>query len=71
LGAAARLEATGHTSLARSLHDAASAAFFNGFETACLVAAGIAAVGALLAAALIPAQPPRATTDASELQAIG
>ena len=71
LGAAERLEATGHTSLARSLHDAASAAFFNGFETACLVAAGIAAAGALLAAALIPAQPPRATTEAGDLQAIG
>jgi hypothetical protein len=55
--AAANLAAGGHAPLARALHDAASSAFFDGFEMACLVAAGVAAVGALLAAALIPAQP--------------
>jgi EmrB/QacA subfamily drug resistance transporter len=58
-GAADQLDAAGHARLARTLHDAAAGAFFRGFEAACLVAAGVAAVGAILAAALIPAQPPR------------
>jgi EmrB/QacA subfamily drug resistance transporter len=67
LGAAGQLDASGHTSLARTLHDAASTAFFHGFGAACLVAAGVAAAGAVLAAALIPAQPPLAMSGASEV----
>jgi EmrB/QacA subfamily drug resistance transporter len=59
LGAADRLAAGGHGDLATTLHDAASAAFFNGFETACLVAAGVAIAGALVALALLPAHPSR------------
>jgi hypothetical protein len=70
-GAAAELDATGQTSLARTVHDAATAAFFGGFEAACLVAAAVAAGGALLAGALIPAQPPNATGDAAHVEAIG
>src|SRR5262245_21523133 len=58
LGAAAQLEATGHTSLARVLQDAASTAFFDGLAAACIVAGGVAVVGAVLSLALIPAQPP-------------
>jgi EmrB/QacA subfamily drug resistance transporter len=57
-GAAAQLDATGHTGLATTLRDAASTAFFDGFALACLVGAGVAIGGALLAAALLPAQPP-------------
>jgi hypothetical protein len=57
--AAGQLDAGGHTGLARTLRDAASTAFFDGFGAACLLAAGIAAVGAILAAVLIPAQSPR------------
>jgi MFS family permease len=67
LGAAGQLHASGHTSLARTLHDAASTAFFHGFGAACLVAAGVAAAGAVLAAALIPAQPPLAMSGAGEV----
>jgi hypothetical protein len=63
-GTAARLDAGGHTALARTLHDAATTAFFHGFQAACLVAAGIAAVGGALAAALIPAHPPSANSGA-------
>jgi EmrB/QacA subfamily drug resistance transporter len=70
-GAAAQLQAAGHRSIARTVHDAASTAFFHGFAAACLVAAGVAAVGALFAIALIPAQPPRATSEATHLEAIG
>jgi EmrB/QacA subfamily drug resistance transporter len=59
LGAAGRLEAVGQSGIARSLHDAATSAFFDGFQTAVLVAAGIALGGALVALALIPNQPPQ------------
>jgi EmrB/QacA subfamily drug resistance transporter len=43
--------------LAAELKATASAAFFDGFAAGCLVAAGVAAVGALAAAVLLPAQP--------------
>jgi len=54
---------TGHPELAQSIHDAASAAFFDGFRVANLVAAGVTAVGALIALALLPAHP---TTDSDD-----
>jgi hypothetical protein len=58
-GAATQLAAGGHAELAQALHNAAAAAFFDGFEVACLVAAAVSAVGAILAVVLIPSQPPR------------
>ena len=66
-GAADRLDAAGQTGLAGSLHDAASAAFFHGFETAVFVAAAIALAGAVMAAILIPSQPPRASATTGEI----
>jgi hypothetical protein len=57
-GTASQLNARGHPQLAASLQDAASTAFFHGFETAVLVAAGIALAGSVVALVLIPAQPP-------------
>jgi hypothetical protein len=39
------------------IHAAASSAFFDGLSAGCLVAAGVAAAGALMAAVLLPAQP--------------
>jgi hypothetical protein len=65
-GAAAQLGASGHSSLAASLRDAASAAFFHGFQTSVLVAAGIAVAGAVMALVLIPAQPPSETAVPAE-----
>jgi hypothetical protein len=56
---AVRLAAGGRTTVARTLHNAASNAFFDGFAVACLVAAAVALAGAVMAAILIPAQPPR------------
>ena len=56
-GAAAELEARGHTGVARALHDSASTAFFHGFGAACLVAAGVAVGGILVAVLLLPARP--------------
>jgi hypothetical protein len=58
---AARLGADGEP-----LRQAASDAFFHGFGVACVVAGGVAAAGAVMAAVLIPAQPP-----AGELQVEG
>jgi EmrB/QacA subfamily drug resistance transporter len=61
---AARLGAGHHTALARMLHHAAASAFFDGFSAACLVAACVALAGAVMAAALIPAQPPQPGAEA-------
>jgi EmrB/QacA subfamily drug resistance transporter len=57
--AAAHLDAAGQTGMALTLRHAASRAFIDGFGAACLVAAGIALAGAVMAATLLPAQPPR------------
>jgi EmrB/QacA subfamily drug resistance transporter len=64
LGVADRLGATGHADVAGAVHDAASTAFFDGFQIAVLVAAGIALAGAAVALALLPAQPPRVGGEA-------
>jgi EmrB/QacA subfamily drug resistance transporter len=58
------LQHAGHAALATMVHNAASSAYFHGFTAANLVAAGVAAVGALMALALLPAQP------TSEAQAV-
>jgi EmrB/QacA subfamily drug resistance transporter len=71
LGVADRLDALGHPRLASAIHDAASSAFFHGFGVANYVAAGIAALGAVMALALLPAHPNVDSDDASEQQAIG
>jgi EmrB/QacA subfamily drug resistance transporter len=65
LGAAAQLDATGHGGLAAALRDSASAAFFQGFEIACLIAAAVAIAGAVVAVVLIPAQPPQPSAEAA------
>jgi hypothetical protein len=43
--------------VARAIEEAANSAFFSGFHAGDLVAAGVAAVGAVVALALLPAQP--------------
>jgi EmrB/QacA subfamily drug resistance transporter len=67
LGAADQLSAAGHGDLAAALREGASAAFFHGFEIACLVAAAVAIAGAIIAVALIPAQPPQPSAEAIEV----
>jgi EmrB/QacA subfamily drug resistance transporter len=52
-----KLSRLGHPALGEALHQAASQAFLNGLSAGCLVAAGVAAAGALAAAAFLPAQP--------------
>jgi EmrB/QacA subfamily drug resistance transporter len=61
----------GHPALAAAIHNAASSAFFDGFHIANYVAAGVAAAGALMALALLPAQPTVSIDDAPETQALG
>ncbi len=63
LTVAVKLTRGGHPVVATGVHNAASAAFFDGFHAANYVAAGIAAAGALMALALLPAQPAATTTD--------
>jgi hypothetical protein len=57
LAVSAHLDGAGQPGLAGQVHDAASAAFFHGFSAGNLVAAGLAAVGALVALVLLPAHP--------------
>ena len=61
LGIAERLSGAGHAGLAASVRAAASAAFFQGYQAGCLVAAGVAIAGAAIAGLLLPAHPRVAT----------
>ena len=65
LTVAARLTDAGHPRLAASVHHAANSAFFDGFHVATYVAAGITAGGAVMALALLPAQPTTSQNDAA------
>jgi len=72
-GAAERLSAGGQAQLATVLQSAASDAFFNGFQAACLVAASVSGAGAVFAALWLPNRPPQAqavpATDHEENEA--
>src|SRR6266576_3313955 len=62
----------GHPAIAAGIHNAATSAFFQGFSTANLVAAGVATAGALMALALLPAHPSAGPEDEPpELQSLG
>jgi EmrB/QacA subfamily drug resistance transporter len=67
---AGNLDHAGHPALASAVHDAASSAFLHGFHTANYVTAGVAAAGALMALALLPAHPTTSGDDAPEAQSI-
>jgi hypothetical protein len=71
LTAAGKLTHAGHPVLASAIHNAANSAFFQGFHAATYVAAGIAAAGAVMALALLPAQPTTSRDDTPELPALG
>jgi hypothetical protein len=66
-----QLGRSGHPALASAVHDGASLAFFHGFSAANYLAAGIAAVGALIALAFLPAHPTPDADDAPERQSLG
>jgi len=63
---AGHLSHAGQVAYGAAVHDAASNAFFHGFSAANIVLAGVAAAGALMALALLPAHPVRAPADTSE-----
>ena len=69
--AAGKLTHGGHPALAAAIHNAASSAFFDGFHVANYVAAGVAAAGAVMALALLPAQPTVTNDDAPDTQPLG
>ena len=68
---AGRVAHAGHPALATALHSAAGSAFFDGFHAADYVAAGVAAAGAIMALALLPAQPTVSSGDTFEQRAPG
>src|SRR6266702_1828701 len=55
--AAGKIAALGHPALGQELQLASTNAFLRGLTVACLVAGGVAAAGAVLAALFLPAQP--------------
>jgi EmrB/QacA subfamily drug resistance transporter len=57
LTVAGRVAHAGHPVLAAAIHNASSSAFFHGFTAGNYVAAGVAGAGAVVALALLPAQP--------------
>jgi hypothetical protein len=71
LTAASKLGSAGHPVLASAVHDAAGAAFFHGFQASNYLAAGVAAAGAVMALALLPAQPTVSSDDTAQLPALG
>ena len=71
LTVAGKLTDTGHPLLASAIHNAANSAFFQGFHAADYLAAGIAAAGAVMALALLPAQPTSSRDDTPQVPALG
>jgi EmrB/QacA subfamily drug resistance transporter len=71
LTAAGKLGSAGHPALASTVHDAAGAAFFDGFHAANYLAAGVAAAGAVMALWLLPAHPTVGSDDTAEVRALG
>jgi EmrB/QacA subfamily drug resistance transporter len=67
--AAGQVSAAGHSALGQAIHTAATNAFIHGLSVGALVAGGVAAAGAVLAAWFLPAQPtsPSVATPAQSL----
>jgi hypothetical protein len=64
--AAGKIAALGHPGLGPARQHTAASAFLRGLTISCLVAAGVAAAGALLAVLFLPAQPAAPATDEAE-----
>jgi EmrB/QacA subfamily drug resistance transporter len=71
LAAAGKLASGGHPVLASAVHRAASGAFFSGFHAGDFLAAGVAAAGAVMALALLPAQPKTSRDETPQVPALG
>jgi EmrB/QacA subfamily drug resistance transporter len=68
--AAGKLSLAGRPALASTIHNAANSAFFHGFSTANYLAAGVATAGAVMALALLPAQPTTSDDDTPAVRAV-
>jgi predicted MFS family arabinose efflux permease len=66
LAAARHVTATGHPAIGVAVDSAATNAFIHGVSVGCLVAGGVAAAGAVVAAVFLPAQPPSAAAPMAE-----
>jgi EmrB/QacA subfamily drug resistance transporter len=64
--AAGKIAALGHPALGLALQHASTNAFLRGLTISCLLAGGVAAVGAVLAARFLPAQPASPTATETE-----
>jgi EmrB/QacA subfamily drug resistance transporter len=64
--AAGKIAGLGQPALGQALQHAAANAFLRGLTISCLVAAGVAAAGALLAVFFLPAQPARPAAAAAD-----
>jgi EmrB/QacA subfamily drug resistance transporter len=64
--AAGQIAARGHPALGQALQHASTNAFLRGLIIGCIVAGGVAAAGALLAALFLPAQPARPASPAAD-----
>ena len=71
LTVAGKVGQAGHPAPAAAIHNAANSAFFAGLSTANYLAAGVAAAGAVMALALLPAHPNTGADHAPPLQPIG
>ena len=58
LGVSRRVASDGHIALGATLRNVSTDAFLHGLSVGCMVAAGVAAAGAVLAVVFLPAQPP-------------
>ncbi|MGH2903098.1 MAG: MFS transporter [Solirubrobacteraceae bacterium] len=70
LAVAGRLTGLGHPALALAVQHGASSAFFDGFHAANYVSAGVAAAGAVMALAWLPAHPSTSSDDTQDTGAL-
>ncbi len=68
--ASGRIASLGRPAAADALRNAATTSFLHGLSIGCLVAGGVAAGGAILAAIFLPAQPPGQTSEAAPERAL-
>jgi EmrB/QacA subfamily drug resistance transporter len=70
IGVSAKISAAGHPAIGGALRNASTAAFLHGLSIGCLVAGGVAAGGAILAALFLPAQPASQATQPARQEAL-
>ena len=64
-----KVSAAGHPAIGQRNPAAATDAFLHGLSIGCVVAGSVAAVGAVVAALFLPAQPPSLAAEPAETKA--